>query len=104
VNFDYYAWQAQLVVTLLFAILLARTARARGRHPLGAALLLLAFANGWPLVFAAVGRGVAAAFHVNDAARAMMIRVFGYGGVMFGVAVSFAIVGCLRAVRQRSTI
>ena len=104
VNFDYYAWQAQLVVTLLFAVLLARYARAKGRHPLGAALLLLALANGCPLAFAAVGRLVASAFHVNDAARDMMVRVFGYGGVMFGVAVSFAIVGSLRPMRRRSTV
>jgi hypothetical protein len=104
VNFDYYAWQAQLVVSLLFAVLLARYARAKGRRPVGAALLLLGFANGWPLVFAAAGRLVASGFHVNDAARAMMISVFGYGGVMFGVALSFAIIGCLRPVRRRSTV
>jgi hypothetical protein len=98
VNFDYYAWQAQLVVSLLFAVLLARYARAKGRHPVGAALLLLAFANGWPLAFSAAGRAVAMAFHVNDAARALMTSVFGYGGVMFGVALSFVIVGCLKPV------
>ena len=104
VNFDYYAWQAQLVVSLVFAALLARCARAKGRHPVGAALLLLTFAHGWPLVFAAVGRGVAGAFQVNDAARTMMTHVFGYGGVMFGVALSFAVVGCLKPVRGRTTV
>ena len=31
---------------------------------------------------------------MNDTARAMFVRVFGYGGMMFGVAVSYAIVGC----------
>lgn len=99
-TFDDYAWWVQLGLSLLFAVQLARVASRKGRHPVGAALLLLAFANGWPLVFAAVGRGIAAAFGVNDLARAMMGRVFGYGGIMFGVAVSFAIVGCLKPARR----
>jgi hypothetical protein len=100
VTFDDYAWWAQLGLSLLFAVQFARMAARKGRHPFGAALLVLAFANGWPLVFAAVGRGVAAGFGVNEAATAMMGRVFGYGGIMFGVAVSFVIVGCLKPVRK----
>ena len=99
-TFDDYAWWAQIALSLLFAVQLARVAARKGRHPFGAALLVLAFANGWPLVFAAVGRGIAAAFGVNELARAMMGRVFGYGGIMFGVALSFAIVGCLKPVRR----
>ena len=102
-NLDYYAWQAQLGLSLLFAVLLARLARAKGRHPFGAALLLLTFANGWPLLYATVGRAVASAFEVNDVARATMVRVFGYGGVMFGVALSFIIIGCLKPVRRTTT-
>lgn len=104
-DFDYYAWRVQLVVTLGFAALLARVAARKGRHPLGAALLLLALANGWPLAFEAVGRAVAGAFALRDPARVTLVKVFGYGGVMFGVALSFVIVGCLRPARPgpRST-
>lgn len=100
-TFDDYAWWAQLGVSLLFAVQLARVAARKGRHPFGAALLLLAFAHGWPLVYAAMGRGIGSAFGVNDVARATMGRIFGYGGIMFGVALSFAIVGCLRPVRRQ---
>jgi hypothetical protein len=100
VTLDDYAWWVQLGISLVFAMLLARIAARKGRHPVGAALLLLAFANGWPLVWSAIGRGIAMAFGVNDVARATMTRVFGYGGLMFGVAVSFAIVGCLRPTRR----
>jgi hypothetical protein len=96
VTFEYYAWWAQLVVTLLFAAHLAKLARRKGRHPFGAALLMLAFANGWPIVFEAVGRGVSAAFALKEEPRTVLVRVFGYGGVMFGVALSYAIVGCLK--------
>ncbi|MBO0696825.1 MAG: hypothetical protein J2P46_00385 [Zavarzinella sp.] len=92
----YYAWWVQLVVTLLFAAHLARMARRRGRHPFGAALLMLVFANGWPLVFEAVGGLVSAAFTLKETPRTVLVRVFGYGGVMFGVAVSYAIVGCMK--------
>ena len=98
-TFDDYAWWVQLVLSLGFATLLARTAGRKGRHPFGAALLLLTFANGWPLVWSAVGRAVAVSFGVNDLARATMTRIFGYGGIMFGVALSFIIVGCLRPAR-----
>jgi hypothetical protein len=100
VTSEFYAWQIQLVLSLLFAAHLARIARRKGRHPFGAALLMLTFANGWPLVFAAVGREIAAAFGMNDTARSVYVRVFGYGGVMFGVAVSYAIVGCLKPIRR----
>lgn len=99
-TFDDYLWWAQLGLSLLFATLLARSAARRGRHPVGSALLLLAFANGWPLVWSAVGRGIAAGFGVNELARTTMGRVFGAGGLMFGVALSFVIVGCLRPVRR----
>jgi hypothetical protein len=98
VTFDDYAWWVQLGLSLVFATLLARVAARKGRHPFGAALLMLAFANGWPLVWSAIGRAIATGFAVNDAARAMMTRMFGYGGVMFGVALSFLIVGCLTPV------
>jgi hypothetical protein len=101
VTFDDYAWWVQLGLSLAFATLLARVAARKGRHPFGAALLVLAFANGWPLVWSAIGRGVAAGFGVNDAARAMMTRMFGYGGIMFGVALSVLIVGCAKPVRRR---
>jgi hypothetical protein len=99
VTFDDYAWRVQLVLSVLFAAHLAKIARAKGRHPFGSALLMLTFANGWPLVFAAVGQRIASVFGMNDTAREMFVRVFGYGGMMFGVAVSYAIVGCLRPVR-----
>jgi hypothetical protein len=98
VTFDDYAWWVQLGVSLWFAALFARIARRKGRHPFGAALLVLAFANFWPLVWSAIGRGIATGFGVNDAARATMTRIFGYGGVMFGVALSFVIVGCWKPV------
>jgi hypothetical protein len=98
VRFEYYAWWVQLGVTVLFAAHLARMARRKGRHPVGAALLMLTFANGWPLVFEAVGRLVSAAFALKDEPRTVLVRVFGYGGVMFGVAVSYAIIGCLKPI------
>jgi len=101
VTFDDYAWWVQLGLSLVFATLLARVAARKGRHPFGAALLMLAFANGWPLVWSAIGRGIASAFGVNEVARATMTRVFGYGGIMFGVALSYVIVGCLRPVRTK---
>ena len=63
-------------------------------------LLMLTFANGWPLVFAAVSRGIADWFGMNETARCGVRRVFSYGGMMFGVAVSYAIVGCMRPVRH----
>jgi hypothetical protein len=100
VSFDDYAWWVQLALSLVIATVVARVAARKGRHPFGAALLVIAFANGWPLVWSAIGRGIAGAFGVNEVARATMTRIFGYGGVMFGVAVSFAIVGCLRPVRR----
>jgi hypothetical protein len=100
VTFDDYVWWIQLGVSLGFAIVLARIAARKGRHPFGAALLLLALANGSPLAWAAVGRGVAAASGVNEIARATMTRVFGYGGLMFGLALSFVIVGCWRPMRR----
>ena len=95
-TFDDYAWWVQIGLSLLFAVQLARMAGRKGRHPFGAALLVLAFANGWPLVFGAVGNAIGTAFEVNPMARAMLGRIYGYGGVMFGVAVSFVIVGCLK--------
>jgi energy-coupling factor transporter transmembrane protein EcfT len=98
VNLDYHVWQAQLAISLLFAVLLARVARRKGRHPFGAALLLLVFANGWPLVFGAVGQTIANAWNLNDTARLIMSRVYSYGGVMFGIVTSFAIIGCLRPI------
>jgi hypothetical protein len=101
VNFDYYAWRIQLVLSVLFAIHLARLAGRKGRHPVGAALLMLTFANGWPLVFAAVGRGLGRAFAVNETARLTLERAWGFGGMMFGVAVSYAIVGCWKSAASR---
>ena len=101
-TFDDYVWRVQLVLSVLFAAHLARIARGKGRHPFGAALLMLTFANAWPLVFAAVGREVASVFGMNDTARAMFVRVFGYGGMMFGVAVSYAIVGCMKPVALKA--
>lgn len=99
-TFDDYAWWVQLGLSLWFAAIFARIARRKGRHPFGAALLVLTFANGWPLVWSAVGRGIARAFGVNEMARMTMTRVFGYGGVMFGVALSFVIVACWKPVRR----
>ena len=101
---EFYAWQIQLVLSLLFAAHLARIAQRKGRHPFAAALLMLTFANGWPLVYAAIGRGIASVWGMNDTARSVFVRVFGYGGVMFGVAVSYAIVGCLRPTGRRSSV
>lgn len=100
-TFDDYAWWVQVGLSLLFARHLARVAARKGRHPAGAALLMLAFANGWPLMFGAAGRGIATEFHVNPLAQATMARIFGYGGLLFGVAVSYAVVGCLRPARGR---
>jgi hypothetical protein len=104
VTFDDYAWWVQLGVSLGFAALFARIARRKGRHPFGAALLVLTFANFWPLVWSAIGRGIATGFGVNEMARATMARIFGYGGVMFGVALSFIIVGSLKPVRRRPVV
>jgi hypothetical protein len=102
VTFDDYAWWVQIGLSLVFARLVARVARRKGRQPVGAALLMLAFANGWPLLWSAIGREIATAYRVNDLARAMMARLFGYGGLMFGVALSWVIVGCWkpRVTRQ----
>jgi hypothetical protein len=99
VTFDDYAWWAQVGLSLVFAVLMARVAARKGRHPFGAALLVLAFANGWPLVWSAVGRGIASGFQLNDVAVATVTRVFGYGGLMFGLALSFVIVGCWKPSR-----
>jgi len=96
VTFEFYAWQVQLVLSLLFAAHLARLARRKGRHPFGAALLMLTFANVWPFVFAGVGTGIASVFGMNATARMVFVRAFAFGGLMFGVAVSYAIVGCMR--------
>jgi hypothetical protein len=99
-NFDYYAWRIQLLLSLLFAIHVARLARRKGRSPLGAAILMLASANLWPLVFELVGRLVAATFALQEPARTTFLRIVSYGGVMFGVATSYAIVGCMRPMRR----
>jgi hypothetical protein len=99
-DFEYYAWRVQLVLSLLFAAHLARMARRKGRHPFGAALLMLCFANGWPLIWEAVGRGIANAFALHGPARITLVKFIGFGGLMFGVATSYAIVGCWRPVRQ----
>jgi hypothetical protein len=99
VTFDDYAWWVEIGLSLLFATLVARVAARKGRHPFAAALLVLAFANGWPLVWSEIGRAIATGFHVNDAARAMMARIFGYGGLMFGVVLSWIFVGCWKPRR-----
>jgi Na+/H+-dicarboxylate symporter len=101
VTFEFYAWQVQLVLSLLFAAHLAQLARRKGRHPFGAALLMLTLANVWPFVFAGVGNRIASVFGMNDTARMVFVRAFAFGGMMFGVAVSYAIVGCMRPVRLR---
>ncbi|HJZ90017.1 MAG TPA: hypothetical protein VKE40_04045 [Gemmataceae bacterium] len=102
VDFEYYAWRLQLLLSVLFAVNVARVAGRKGRQPVGAALLMLLFANGWPVVWAAVGRGIGLAFRVNENARVTMERAFGFGGLMFGVAVTYAIVGCWKAGRPMS--
>ena len=99
-EWDYYAWRIQLLLSLLFAIHIARLAQKKGRQPFGAALLMLASANLWPLVFEMVGRIVADTFHLQAHARTTFVRIVSYGGVMFGVATSYAIVGCLRPRRR----
>src|SRR5262245_21313833 len=103
-TFEFYAWQIQLVLSLLFAAHLARLARRKGRHPFGAALLMLTFANAWPFVFVVVGNQIALVFGMNDVARSVYLRAFDFGGMMFGVAVSYAIVGCLRPVKPRADV
>jgi hypothetical protein len=102
VDFEYYAWRFQLLLSLLFAVNVARVAGRKGRHPVGAALLMLLFANGWPVVWATVGRGIGLAFRVNENARVTMERAFGFGGLMFGVAVTYAIVGCWKPRKPSS--
>jgi hypothetical protein len=100
-DFDFYAWRIQLVLSVLFAAHVAGIAGRKGRHPFAAALLMLAFANGWPVVFELVGRGVASAFALHEPARTVFVKVIGYGGVMFGVALSYVIVGSMKPPRQR---
>jgi len=100
VDWDYYAWLIQLLLSLLFAVHIAKLARRKGRSPLGAAILMLAFANLWPLVFELVGRLIAARFALQDPARTTFVRIVSYGGIMFGVATSYAIVGCMRPMRR----
>jgi hypothetical protein len=102
VNFEPYAWYLQLVLSLAFAAHIAGIARRKGRHPFGAALLMLFSANGWPVIWEAVGRVVAGAFALHDPARTTLVKFIGYGGVMFGVATSYAIVGCWKPVRSNS--
>jgi hypothetical protein len=101
VDFDFYIWRIQLVLSLLFAMHIARLARLKGRHPFAAALLLLTLANGWPIIFEAVGRLIAWRFNLRDPAQTTFVKIVGYGGIMFGVATSYAIVGCLRPLRTR---
>jgi hypothetical protein len=103
VTYDDYAWWAQLGLSLVFAALVARVAGRKGRHPFGAALLVLALGNGWPIVWEAVGRGIATKFGLNDLARRTMARVFGLGGLMFGVVLGWIIVGCWRPRRRPPT-
>ena len=100
-TFEYYAWQVQLVLSLLFAAHVASLARRKGRHPFAAALLLLTFANGWPIVWEAIGRAIAGRFELHDPARTTFIKAVGYGGMMFGVATSYAIIGCFRPLPTR---
>jgi hypothetical protein len=101
VNVDYHdVWRAQLVLSLLLAAHLARMARRKGRRPFGAALLMLCFANGWPVIWEAVGRGIANTFALHDPARTALVKFIGYGGFMFGVATSYAIVGCWRPITR----
>src|SRR5262245_92784 len=97
VDFEYYAWRLQLLLSILFAVSVARVAGRKGRHPVAAALLMLLFANGWPVVWSAVGRGIGLAFRVNEDARVTMERAFSFGGLMFGAAVTYAIVGCWKS-------
>jgi hypothetical protein len=104
VDWDYYAWRIQLLLSLLFAIHVARLARGKGRSPLGAAILMIASANLWPLVFELAGRLVAATFALQDPARATFVRIVSYGGIMFGVATSYAIVGCMQSRHPSSRI
>jgi hypothetical protein len=103
VNVDYHdIWRVQLALSLLLAAHLARMAQRKGRRPFGAALLVLCFANGWPVIWEAVGRGIANAFALPDPARTTLVKFIGYGGFMFGVATSYAIVGCWRPRRLRA--
>jgi hypothetical protein len=96
VGFEVYAWYGQVFLSLLFAAHLARFASRKRRHPVGAALLMLSFVNGWPIVTAAIGSRIGDGFALNESARLTMTRVFGLGGIIWGVAWSYAIVGCLK--------
>src|SRR5438128_6304659 len=96
-----YAWQLQLVLSMLFAAHVASIARRKGRRPFAAALLMLISANGWPVIWEAVGRIIADRFHLHDPARTTLVTAIGFGGQFFGVATSYVIVGCWRPAARR---
>jgi hypothetical protein len=101
VRIDQYGWYIQLVLSMIFAAHAARIAQRKGRHPFAAALLMLISANAWPVIWQAVGGVVADRFHLHDPARTTLVTAIGLGGLMFGVATSYAIVGCWRPILGR---
>ncbi len=88
---------------MLLAAHVAGIARRKGRPPFAAALLMLISANGWPVIWKAVGNVIADRFHLHDPARTTLVMFIGFGGVMFGVATSYVIVGCWRPKRTRAS-
>lgn len=97
---DEYAWYVQLVLSLLFAAHVAGIARRKDRHAFAAALIMLVSANGWPVIWQAVGAVIADRFHLHDPARTTLVTAIGLGGLMFGVATSYAIVGCWKSAKR----
>jgi hypothetical protein len=98
-----YVWYLQLVLSMLFAAHVAGIARRKGRHPFAAALIMLVSANGWPVIWQAVGGLTADRFHLHDPARTTLVTAIGLGGLMFGVATSYVIVGCWRPRKVKNS-
>jgi hypothetical protein len=90
-------WLAQLGLSLLLAWHIARMAEQKGRSGAAAAILLLAFVHGWPVVTWAAGTALGSEFHLNENARRVLARVFWATGILWGSLWSYAIVACWKA-------
>jgi hypothetical protein len=95
-------WFGQLILSLVLAALIARMAERKGRSPTAAAILMLAFVHGWPVLTSAIGTAIAIEFRLNENARRVLARVFWAGGILWGGLWTFAIVACWKGRTARS--
>ena len=94
-------WLGQLVLSLLLAWHIARMADRKGRSPAAAAILLLAFMHGWPVITWAAGPALGDEFHLNPNARRVLARIFWATGILWGSLWSYAIVACWKGRTPR---